>query len=116
MAVAVTDGAVPVTMMERRLLHESRVVTSVNASERNGIRRDRRTKSECSESCCGQNRFHVFYLLERAASWCNLLPCFMASGASAAYCLQSHLVLVPCAESTVISLSRCNAERVLTLS
>lgn len=69
--MAMTDGAMPVAMMERRLLNQRGAVCRVNAGERNGIRRTRRAKSDCSESRCGQDRLHVIFLLE-AASWCGL--------------------------------------------
>ena len=52
--MAVTNGTVLVTVVvERRLLHQRRVVTSVNAGKRNGVRRDRRTESKRSKSRCG---------------------------------------------------------------
>jgi hypothetical protein len=57
--MAVANGAMAVAVMHAGLLDQRCVVTGVNARERNGIRRHRRTESESSESRCGQNRFHV---------------------------------------------------------
>jgi len=114
MAMAVTNGAMAMTVMERRLLDERRAV-GMNASQRDGIRSARRTQCDDSESRCGEDRLHDVSLLERAASRCNLptlLHCVRRAG--------RHPDFVPPNAGAVLrinssTLSRNEAEGVLTL-
>jgi hypothetical protein len=80
--MAMTDSAMLVAMMERRLLDQRGAVGRMNASERNGIRGTRRTESDCSESRRGQSRLHVIFSSKpQAGVACR--PCFKMSDVSA---------------------------------
>lgn len=116
MAMAVTDGAMLVAMMVRRLLDQRGAVARMNAGKRNGIRCTRRAKSDCSESRCGQDRFHVIFSSSKPQAGVACRLCFMMSDASA-----RTLFAVPPNAGTArlideISLNRAGHETVLTLS
>jgi len=112
--MAMTDSAMLVAMMERRLLNQRGAVCRVNAGERNGVRRTRGAKSDCSESRCGQDRLHVIFSSKpQAGVACRL--CFTMSDASACTLLQSHPMPMP-RLIDLISLSRAARQAELTLS
>lgn len=113
--MAMTDSAMLVAMMERRLLDQRGAVGRMNASERNGIRGTRRAESDCSESRCGQDRLHVISSSKpQAGMACRL--CFTMSDASAC----TLFAVPPNADAAhlidAISLTRPVHEMVLTLS
>jgi hypothetical protein len=99
MAVAVTNGAMVMTVMVRRLLDERRAV-GMNASQRDGIRSARRTQCDDSESRCGQDRLHDFFSSSEPQAGVTCQPCFIVFDAPGGILISSHPMPVPCFEST----------------